>query len=252
MPAFEILYEEGPVLAVCKSAGILTQAARGIESLERELKAFLLRRDQAAGDIYLVPVHRIDRPVSGALLFARHVRAAKRLGHQFEKRQVRKIYWACVEGHVDPPAGTWVDWMRKVPGEPRAEPVDEHHPDALQAVLHYRVLATGDERSWLEIELETGRTHQIRLQASGRGHHVLGDTQYGSTAAFGPQHDDVRLRPIALHARSITFRHPNSGRFVQLTAPCPDYWRELPLGDENNTRAGGVETWPQQNIGSRV
>jgi 23S rRNA pseudouridine1911/1915/1917 synthase len=96
-------------------------------------------------------------------------------------------------------------------------------------VLRYRVLGTGPWGTWLEIELETGRTHQVRVQAASRGHPVLGDAQYGSTAPFGQQHEDERLRAIALHARSLTFEHPTTQETVSVSAPVSEDWLELGL-----------------------
>jgi 23S rRNA pseudouridine1911/1915/1917 synthase len=91
-------------------------------------------------------------------------------------------------------------------------------------VLHYRTLAAGPEVTWLEIELETGRTHQVRIQAASRGHPLLGDAQYGATVPFGPQYDDQRLRAIALHARMLEFRHPMTKELVRITAPVTGDW----------------------------
>jgi len=228
-PGFDILYEQGPCLAVCKPPGLLTQAPPGIDSLEVRVKAFLKDRDARPGKVYLGVPHRLDRPASGAIVFAKHSRAARRLAEQFEGRSVRKIYWACVEGEVRPAAGTWQDYVRKVPDEPRAEAVAADHPDARRAVLHYRALAAGPWGTWLEIELETGRMHQVRLQASLRGHPVLGDSLYGSTVPFGPQHDDARLRAIALHARQLAFQHPMTREPVTVTAPVPAPWLALQM-----------------------
>ena len=152
--------------------------------------------------------HRLDRPATGAIIFAKDLRTTRKLGAQFEKRRVHKVYWACVEGHVAAETGRWEDFLYKVAGEPRAEVVGAGHPEGRHAALHYRVLKTFDWGTWLEIELETGRTHQIRVQAASRGHPVLGDKQYGSTVAFGPQFEDERLQAIALHARSLTLSRP--------------------------------------------
>jgi 23S rRNA pseudouridine1911/1915/1917 synthase len=163
------------------------------------------------------------------MVFARHVRAARRLAEQFEARTVRKIYWACVEGHVTPDAGTWEDYVRKLPERPQAEIVGDDHPEGRLAVLHYRTLGAGDWGTWLEIELETGRTHQVRVQAAGRGHPVLGDDQYHSLIPFGPQYDDPRLRVIALHSRRLVFRHPMTHEPVDVTAPLPPAWDALGL-----------------------
>lgn len=234
----EILYDQGPCLVVNKPAGLLTQAPSGIDSLEVRVKAFYRAREGKPEDAntYLGLPHRLDRPVSGAIVFARHVRAARRLSSQFENRTVGKSYWALVAGRVEPNEGTWRDHLHKRHGMAQAEVVAADHPAAKHAVLHYRVLwqgaaAVGAEATLLEIELETGRTHQIRVQAASRGFPVIGDSQYGSTASFGDPALDLRDRPIALHARQLSFSHPMTGEAVQITAPLPETWRalEIPL-----------------------
>ena len=227
LPPPEILYENGPCLVVNKPPGLLTQAPPGIDSIEVRIKAFLKAREGKPGKVYLGVPHRLDRPASGAMVFGMHARATRRLAEQFEGRLVTKVYWACVEGHVSPPSGTWQDHLRKVPDEARAEVVAADHPEGRPAVLHYRTLMTAEWGAWLEIELETGRTHQIRIQSSSRGHPVLGDRQYGSGTPFGPQHDDARLDAIALHARSLTFRHPMTQEQVEVIAPAAAYWPQL-------------------------
>jgi len=229
----EILYDDGPCLVVNKPAGLLTQAPRGIDSLEVRVKEFYRQREdkEAAANIYLGLAHRLDRPVTGAIVFARHVRAARKLCTQFENRTVSKIYWAFVEGQVTPDEGTWTDYLHKRHGMAQAEVVEADHPAAKHAVLHYRVRWHGPVGSWLEIELETGRTHQIRIQGASRGHAVLGDSQYGSTTPFGEQFPELRDRAIALHARHLGFRHPMTNAEVDITAPLPVTWDalELPL-----------------------
>jgi len=235
-PAFQILYEAGPCLVVNKPFGLLTQAPPGIDSLEARIKAWLKERDQKPGNVYLGVPHRLDRPVSGAMVFARHARAARRISEQFEGRLVKKSYWACVQGCVSPEVGTWVDRLQKIQGEPRAQVVAADDPEGRPAVLHYRVLATGDFGSWLEIELETGRTHQVRVQAASRGYPVLGDAFYGATTGFGPAFDDERLRAIALHGRSLAFRHPMTQEMVEVTAPLPCEWQSLRLPEIHAAR----------------
>ena len=226
MPGFELLYEEGPVLVVLKPAGVLTQAPPGIDSLEVRIKTFLKAREQKEGNIYLGIPHRLDRPVSGAMVFTRHVRAAQRLAKQFERREVQKTYWALVEGVVEPAEGTWCDILWKVHGQPRSQVVDASHPEGQPAVLHYRTLGQHRHGSWLEIELETGRTHQVRVQAASRGHRILGDAHYGSEIPFGEQFEDERLRAIALHARRLGFMHPMTREPVSIEASLPDAWKE--------------------------
>lgn len=227
--AVRVLYESGPCLAVLKPAGLATQAPPGIDSLEVRIKALLAERNPQHESIYLAVPHRLDRPVSGAMIFATRRRAAHKISQQFEHREVKKTYWACVEGEVAPAAGTWTDTMRKVYGHPKAEIVPAEHPEARLAVLHYRTLSHTAHGSWLEIELETGRTHQIRLQAASRGHAVLGDAFYGGRIEFGVQHADERLRAIALHGRSLAFRDPATKEIVEVVAPLPEAWAALGL-----------------------
>src|SRR5436309_14885076 len=176
-----ILFEDNHCLAVAKPAGLLTQGVPpGIPTLEAQVKAYLKERYNKPGNVYLGIPHRLDRPVSGVVLFARNTKAARRLAEQFQQRQVRKIYWAIVEGEVEPPEGEWEDWLRKLPEESRAERVEPDAPRARHAVLHYRRLSTAAGRTLLEIEPQTGRMHQIRVQAAVRGWPVCGDFLYGA------------------------------------------------------------------------
>lgn len=228
-PPCEILYQQGPCLAVNKPPGILTQAPAGIDSLEVQVKSWLGEAEGLRGADYLAIIHRLDRPASGVLLFCREKRAAKKLSRQFEYRRVAKTYWAFVEGKVAPCEGTWTDHLYKIHGMARAEVVAADYVGGKEAVLHYRVLYTSGPRTWLEIELETGRTHQIRVQAASRGHPVVGDEQYGSEIPFGPRHADTRVRTIALHARSLAFTDPVTHQPVHLVAGPPAVWRDLDL-----------------------
>ena len=227
VPDFEVLLEDGPLLAVNKPVGLLTQAPAGIDSLEHRIKDFLTVRDHKPGRCYLGVPHRLDRPVSGVLLFAKHVRAARRLSEQFESRTVTKIYWVAVSGHLEDDAGTWVDYMKKVQCQPLAVVAKPDDPEAREAILHFRVLCRFDWGTWLEVTLETGRMHQIRLQTSSHGFPILGDVQYGSKTAFGEQKDDPRLQGIALHARSIEFMHPMTREPLVLEATLPSAWHEF-------------------------
>jgi 23S rRNA pseudouridine1911/1915/1917 synthase len=228
----DILYDSGPCLVVNKPAGLLTQAPAGIDSLEVRVKDFYRRREQKEGNIYLGVPHRLDRPVSGAIVFARHVRAAQRLSTQFENRTVTKLYWALVEGDVQPDEGTWSDYLHKRHGMAQAIVVPPDDPRGKLAVMNYRVLGRTSVGTWLEVDLETGRTHQIRVQTASRDHPVVGDAQYGSTQPFGEQFEDERLRAIALHARQLGFNHPMMGEPVDVIAPLPPAWRSLNVIDD--------------------
>ncbi len=227
--SIEILWEDKTSLVVNKPAGILTQGAIGIETLETRLQSFIKLRDQHPGQPYIAFPHRIDRPVSGVVLVARNHRAIQKFGGQFQSRKVLKKYWAIVEGELPVESGTWIDFLRKIPDQPVGQVVDSTHPEGRQAVLHF----TAAERlsytkalpvTRVIIELETGRMHQIRLQFASRGFPLLGDSLYGSRVPFGPAVEDERQRSIALHAKSICFRHPTNGREVLVDAPLPESW----------------------------
>ena len=208
LPTPRIVYEQRGIIIFNKPPGLLTQAPPGIDSLELRARRFLMNRDQSPSKIYLTPVHRLDRPVSGAVVFARNVRAAKRVSSQFQSRTVSKKYLAWVGGSLSEPSGLLKDHMRKIPGEAKSEVVASGHPDAKSASLKYEVLKREESRSLIEIELLTGRTHQIRLQFASRGHAIVGDSLYGSAVPFGEQTTDLRQRQIALHAWKIQFDHP--------------------------------------------
>lgn len=228
----DILYEHGPCLVVNKPPGLLTQAPPGIDSLELRIKRFLKEREQKPGGVYLGVPHRLDRPVSGVIVLAKHVRAARRLSEQFEARTVRKTYWALVEGNLAEDAGPWTDQLKKLENEPRAIVVDASDPEGRTAVLHYRVLQRLSTATLLEIELETGRMHQIRVQCASRGHPLLGDDHYGAVQPFGPPSIDPRERLIALHARTLGFRHPMTDEPLCISAPLTAWWKPLGLDAE--------------------
>jgi 23S rRNA pseudouridine1911/1915/1917 synthase len=229
LPPLQILLEDGPVLAVNKPAGVLTQGVpHGIPTLESQVKAFLKERYQKQGNVYLGIPHRLDRPVSGVLVFARNSKAARRLAEQFQQRQVRKIYWGVVETIPEPAEGTLTDWLLKLPDQARAEIVPAESTGARECSLRYRTIATASNLTLLEIELLTGRMHQIRVQLASRGWHLVGDFPYGAHRALRAERShDPRAEPIALHARSLTFLHPVRYDSVTVTAPTPVFWQSL-------------------------
>ncbi len=230
-PALHILYEDNHCLAVAKPAPLLTQGVPiqsptgPIPTLEAQVKAYLKERYQKPGNVYLGIPHRLDRPVSGVVLFARNTKAARRLAERFQHRQVRKVYWAVVEGTVEPAEGQWEDWLRKVPDEARSEVVEPETPGSRHALLTYRRLRAGTDWTLLEVEPETGRMHQIRVQAAVRGWPIRGDLLYGAQATFGPPAPTSRDRIIALHARRLTFLHPIRYEPLTVVAPLPETWR---------------------------
>ncbi len=223
----EVLYEDGPCLVVNKPSGLLTQAPPGIDSLEIWVREYYRQQEQIEGKFYVGTIHRIDRPVTGAIAFGRNHRATQRVAKQFQERTVNKVYWALVQGRVEPEEGTWVDYLHKRHGMAQSIVVPEDDPRGKKAVLHYRVRWQNEDMSWLEIELETGRTHQIRVQAASRDYAIIGDSQYGSERPFGIQHEELRDRAIALHARSLSFRHPMKDETVQVLAPMRSAWADI-------------------------
>jgi 23S rRNA pseudouridine1911/1915/1917 synthase len=227
LAAGQILHEDPHLLVVNKPAPLLTQAPPGVPSLEAMAKAYIKAKYAKPAGVYLGIPHRLDRPVSGVVCFARNTKAAQRVHAQFREHKVRKVYWAIVEGDVAPDSGVWDDWVRKVAEESRVERAAEDEPGAKLAVLEYRVLKRIDGGTLVELAPLTGRMHQLRVQAAWRGHPVLGDVQYGGTRAFGPPAELPRDRVIALHARSLVLAHPFTKQELTLVAPLPAYW-----GDE--------------------
>jgi 23S rRNA pseudouridine1911/1915/1917 synthase len=221
-----ILYEDNHCLAVAKPAPLLTQAPPGIDSLEARVRAYLKERYHKPGNVYLGIPQRLDRPVTGVVLFARQTVSAQRLHAQFQGRQVRKVYHAVVEGVVSPEEGVWEDWLLKVKAEARAERVPPNSAGARLATLSYRRLRATPQAAVLEITPQTGRMHQIRVQCAARGWPVRGDALYGAKG------DPASLVPpgaIALHALALTFLHPIRYEPITVAAPLPDWWEGLGL-----------------------
>jgi 23S rRNA pseudouridine1911/1915/1917 synthase len=213
----EILYEDNHCLAVAKPAGVPCAHFQGHEeTLDLQAKHYLKAKYHKPGKVFLGIVHRLDKPVSGVLLFARTSKAAARLSEQFREGTIEKTYWAIVEGAVHREAGTLEDWLRKNPETHRVDVLEPHTPGARQSLLHYQRRAVRDDLTWLEVRPQTGRTHQLRVQLAHHGHPIYGDARYGSVRTFGDA--------IALHARSLTFLHPVRYEPITLTAALPGDW----------------------------
>lgn len=219
-----ILYEDYHLIAVNKPAPMLTQAPADIPSLEAMVKAYIKEKHQKPAGVYLGIPHRLDRPVSGVVLFARNTKAAARVAEQFQKHIVTKVYWGWVEGMVAEDAGEWIDHLCKIESESRAEIVASGTERSKEAATTFRVLQRQDDRTLLEFTPRSGRFHQLRVQAAGRGHPILGDFLYGGTRPFGPLTELPRDRLISLHARSLTLVHPFSKEPLRIEAPLPELW----------------------------
>jgi 23S rRNA pseudouridine1911/1915/1917 synthase len=227
-----ILHEDADCLAVVKPAGqftLGTWAPPGEITLEEAIRRHLDR--DRPDSVYLGIVHRLDRPTSGVLIWAKTPRAARRLSAQFERRHAVKEYWALVEsapsGVIESAEGddeTWSDWLTRPGQTGLVRIVPPETRGARRAVTRARRGAAGSLPAgvaWLRLRPETGRTHQLRVQAAARGRPILGDSEYGATAPFGPPH------AIALHARSLQVRHPTLQTTMTLVAPIPPAWRRL-------------------------
>lgn len=215
----EILFEDNHVLAIAKPSGVTCAHFQGKEeTLDRIVKEYLKDKYKKPGNVFLGVVHRLDKPVSGVILFARTSKAAARLCEQFREGTIEKVYWAIVEGQVQRVAGTLEDWLRKNPETHRVDVLEPNTPGARQSLLHFQRRGAKGDLTWLEIRPQTGRTHQLRVQLAHHGHPIYGDSRYGSVRTFGDG--------IALHARSLTFLHPVRYEPITLTAELPEEWKE--------------------------
>lgn len=222
--ALKVLYEDNHLLALNKPAGLPTMGVTADrESLLTRAKDYIKQRYQKPGNVYLGAMSRLDAPVSGVLLFARTSKAAARLTEQFRTRAVEKLYWALVTGDVAPPADRLIDFVRADERHRRMHRTRADQPGAQEARLTYRRITSLAAGTLLEVELETGRKHQIRLQLSGRGWPILGDRKYGSQQPFADS--------IALHSRRLTFMHPTRDERIELVAPLPATWLKLGVRD---------------------
>ena len=223
---FEILLDDGPLLAVNKPAGLLTQGVpEGQPSLEHLLKAHLKSTMEKPGNVYLGVPHRLDRPVSGLVIFAKNSKAAARLAEQFRERSIRKFYLAIVEGLPIPTEGRLIDWLLKDGEKAHVTVATKDNPQAKKSILDYEVIASRHGRTLVQIELQTGRMHQIRVQFASRGWPIVGDFQYGAPrdpAAAASNESSPSC--IALHAWRLELQHPIRYDMIQIEAPIPKNW----------------------------
>ncbi len=229
----QIVYEESHFLFVNKPAALFSQAAAKVDSLEQRLTRQLKARDCHVGKPFVGLPHRLDRGTSGIMLVARNQRALKRFNEQFQSRKVSKFYLAVVQGEFPSGSQAWSDYLRKIPDQPKAEIVSRidgrGSEGARQALATATLLEYKAGLSLLLVQLETGRMHQIRIQAASRGFPVVGDAAYGASLPFTAPAVDVHDHPpIALHAYSLEIRHPQTAVPLKGIAPVPEYWAQLP------------------------
>ena len=211
-----ILFEDNHLLIVNKSCGeIVQEDPSGDISLEMKAKDYLKKKYDKSGEVFLGVVHRIDRPVSGIVIFARTTKAQLRLNKMFQEKLIRKTYWALIKNPPPAETGTLTHYIVRNTKKNRSYARPDECAGSKKAVLHYRHIASSDCYHLLEIDLETGRHHQIRCQLAAIGCPVRGDLKYGYP----------RSNPnggISLHARRIQFTHPVTNEEIDLIAPLPD------------------------------
>jgi 23S rRNA pseudouridine1911/1915/1917 synthase len=208
-----ILYEDNHLIGVLKPAGLLVQGDKtGDVTLIELVKKYIKEKYNKPGNVYLGLVHRLDRPVSGVVLYARTSKAASRLTREFRARRVEKTYFAVVNGNVSRSYGEITSFITRARLKSRI--ADPTSSDAKEAILTYRVLERKTGLSLLELRPRTGRHHQIRLQLADIGHSIVGDIKYGAGETLAD-------RTIALHAGILVAKHPTKDISVRLAAPPP-------------------------------
>ena len=214
----DVLYEDNHLLVVNKPAMLPTMGVDDDRpTLLTVAKEYVRRKYNKPGNVYLGIVSRLDAPVTGVVLLARTSKAAGRLSEQFRERDVEKTYWAVVDGRVEPSEGRLVDFLRKDERHRKMHVTSPSTPDAQRAELTYRVLKSDGVNSLVEVQLLTGRKHQIRLQLSHAGLPIVGDRKYGSTRPFAAGN--------SLHSRRLAIEHPMSKIKLEVEAPLPASWQ---------------------------
>ena len=233
----EVIYEDNHLIAVNKTCREIVQGDKtGDQPLSEMLKAWLKKKYAKPGNVFIGVAHRLDRPVSGVVLFAKTSKALARLNTMFRDGKVKKTYWAIVKNRPPKDEDEVVNWLVRNENQNKSFAFDNERPGAKKAILHYRLAAASDRYFLLEIDLKTGRHHQIRCQLAHLGCPIRGDLKYGYPRSN-------RDGGISLHARSASFVHPVSQLPVQIVAPVPDdpLWRALtvvaPVPDDPLWRA---------------
>jgi 23S rRNA pseudouridine1911/1915/1917 synthase len=224
-----VLYEDNHLLIVNKECGEIVQVDKtGDPSLEETLKQWLKDKYNKPGNVFLGVTHRLDRPTTGIVVFAKTSKALPRLNEMFKNGEMHKTYWALVKTPPKEEEGLLVHYLVRNEKQNKSYAYDTEKPDSKKAILHYRLIGKSDTFYLLEIDLKTGRHHQIRCQLAKIGSPIRGDLKYGfprSNADGG----------ISLHSRHLSFVHPVSKIEMEVTAPLPQndpVWRHFDLFDK--------------------
>ena len=212
----EVVYEDNHIIIVNKRSGEIVQGDKtGDRPLSDIVKGYIKEKYQKPGEVFLGVVHRLDRPVAGLVVFARTSKALTRLNKMFAEGEVHKTYWAIVRNAPRDSEGTLTHWLVRNEQQNKSYAYDRERPNAKKAILKYRVIGHTDNYTLLEVNLMTGRHHQIRCQLAAIGCPIKGDLKYGAR----------RSNPdgsISLMARRVEFTHPVSKAAIRVEAPIPD------------------------------
>ncbi|TYB76419.1 RluA family pseudouridine synthase [Bizionia myxarmorum] len=211
----QVLYEDNHLIIINKRAGDIVQGDKtGDTPLSDVVKDYIKDKYNKPGNVYLGVVHRLDRPTTGVVMFAKTSKALPRLNKLFVDRKADKTYWALVKNAPEKQADTLTHWLRKNPKNNKSTAFPKKSEDSKKAILHYQILKQLDNYVLIEVSLETGRHHQIRVQLASIGSPIKGDLKYG----FNRSNPDGS---ISLHARNLKFLHPVSNEVIHVTAPLP-------------------------------
>ena len=210
-----VLYEDNHIIIVNKTASEIVQGDKtGDVPLSETVKQYLKEKYQKPGNVFIGVTHRLDRPVSGLVVFAKTSKALSRLNEMFKNSEVRKTYWAVVKNAPREPEGELVHYLVRNEDQNKSYAYDTERPGSKRAVLHYRLIGRSQNYFLLEVDLKTGRHHQIRCQLAKMGCPIKGDLKYG----FPRSNPDGS---ICLHARRVSFEHPVSHLRIEVEAPVP-------------------------------
>ena len=210
-----LLFEDNHLIIINKRVGDIIQGDKtGDKPLSEVVKEYISIKYKKPGKVFLGVVHRLDRPTSGIVIFAKTSKALERLNKMLRDKAIKKTYWAIVQGHPKNKTETLIHFLKKNPKNNKSTAYKRENSDTKKAILHFKVLKKLDNYSLLEIDLETGRHHQIRCQLSAIGHPIKGDLKYG----FKRSNKDGGIH---LHARKIVFIHPVKRDLITITADLP-------------------------------
>jgi len=211
-----VLYEDNHIIIVNKTVSEIVQGDKtGDKPLSEIVKEWLKEKYNKPGNVFCGVTHRLDRPVSGIVIFAKTSKALSRLNEMFKNKEIKKTYWAIVKDTPKPEKAELRHYLVRNEKQNKSYAYDIEKPNSKLAILSYKVISKSDRYSLLEIDLQTGRHHQIRCQLAKIGSPIKGDLKYGAE----------RSNPdggISLHARKVSFTHPVSKEFIEVTAPLPE------------------------------